>query len=542
MDSEQKYLLTIELEEKENILVRSVLLNRKVELSEIEFYYHVLLGFANFTIRVREIEVPDSFTLSLIGSNGSEVPKHFPAHDHETTQEGLVKYYELIDHVCKMEKMRAECGILQPSSTTSTSQPVPKISSRYTAWIQEVMEAFRKATVDEEEIVAEDNETIAWIFTPVLQEIRETRGSRIITDTDVGKQWVHQLGSELFPDLVVRRRLSTVDWRFQHPTSNILAKSAIEWYIQAQLVGEAPKSGISPWILRADEDLLAVFTPFKNLGPRQTFDLPPSEKGVKKEKIHPLLHILRRLEGDHILSLLSQPPTENEESEIKILELTKDVWNRYLRHVFKMYGIGSDVMDSCWGPVEDLVNVWIRGSHGVRLDRGALFAPWQPLWELLIPTKPCLDRFMLFLRTLDVYDPILAITLTNSTKYELANDWIKLYVDMEMIVDEKGRISATQFYSDVREWCLRYTPLTVFDNALKATNIGPTMTKLGFPCHRTKQGRKLMGIRYRTPPTTTVDSDDEAPTQKSVLSYMLRRETTDGIQIIAGTQIHLGSV
>jgi hypothetical protein len=245
--------------------------------------------------------------------------------------------------------------------------------------------------------------------------------------------------------------------------------------------------------------------------------------------------ILRKLEGDHIVSVFSYP----DEADM-ICQLTKPSWERYLKHVFRMQGIGTEMMDSHWSPVNELMEMWIRGNHGVRMNQPALFTVWQHVWEVLVESKPCQDRFHIFLRTLDAHNPIVAIGLGNTEKYDLAAQWIKVYVEREMITDSAAKISATQFYANVREWCLKFTPVSVLDNALKAPHIGPTMTSLGYPCQRTKKGRMLAGIRYRnpTPLVVQVEEEEEVP---SVLSYM-RQTAVEGIQILTGTEIHLGSV
>jgi hypothetical protein len=527
------FLATIEIEDGDVFLLRNVLTSERIQEAEVVYYYHTLLGFPTFRIKMQQREVPNTFTLSLLGSKGGEVPLHFPAHDYQTPEAGLAKYYQLIERVCAMAVAQEECGIQEPrkmdSEPTHTFHPSPQ-PSKYASWVEEVLASLRKH--EEVEVLPEEDMTIAWIFTPVLQDIRDTRGSRIITDPVVGKQWSSQLGTDLYPDLVVRRRLSTVDWNFQHETSNVLARAAIEWYIQAQLVGP-PTDGISPWIQRADEELGAVFEPFKRLGPRQAFEYQSGPQ--RKERVHPLMTLLRKLEGDHIVSVFSYP-----DEEAVICQLSKPSWEKYLKHVFRMYGIGTETMESHWAPVNELVEMWIRGNHGVRMNQPALFTTWQHVWEVLLDHKPCPERFHLFLRTLDAHNPIVALGMGNTEKYELAAAWVKVYVETEMITDSTSKISATQFYANSREWCLKYTPLSVLDNAFKAPHIGPTMTTLGYPCQRTKRGRMLAGIRYRNPSplAVQVEEEEEVP---SVLSYM-KQTTGEGIQILTGTEIHLGNL
>jgi hypothetical protein len=534
-----KYLVTIQLRDGDTTRFRSVLTTEKVDVRDVEYYYHTLMGFKTYELIVRNMEVPESFTLSLIGGHANEIPQHFPSHDHEIQgEEGIARYYGLIDRVLEMEKMRLECGLSgQIGHQQQSAQSHRTNRSKYMTWIQEMLEKFKNTEATQSDVgEIEDNETLAWIFTPVLSDIRETRGSRVITNTGIGRQWSALIGTELYPDFVIRRRLSAVDWNFQHPSSVRLAKTAIEWYVDAQLMGEWEGDGVSPWIMNADEDLMAVLAPFRSVGPRQSF---PSMGGdePKKEKVHPLMHILRRLEGDVFVSQLS--------CECPLIALTQQMWEKFLRHIFRTYGIGTDVVDSCWGPVEELIHIWVRGKFGVRMDKPAVISAWQPLWDVLMTTEQeqTPERFSILLMTLDVFDPITSITMSNTEKMEVSRVWLKIYVEKDMVREADAKVQATHFYSSARDWCLKYTPIRVMDNMFKPATMGPIMTMMGHPCHKTKKGRMLIGIRYKIPPQGLVP-EPPAPkeTGPSVLSYMMSEEKPDGIQIHAKDEIHLGTL
>jgi uncharacterized phage-associated protein len=495
-----KYLVTIRLQDGSITRFRSVLASEAVELCDVEFYYHTLLGFGNWEASIRSLEVPESFTLSLIGGRGNEIPEHFPSYDHEIAdEEGVARYYGLIDRVLEMENMRLECGLAtvdRPPATETTYTAAKPTRSRYMCWIQEMLEKFRSTgsvEMDTAEVV--DDDTLAWIFTPVLNDIRESRGSRIVLDMEIGKRWGMRLGTELYPDLVLRRRITTVDWTFQHPSSAKLVRAAIEWYVEAQLMGEWSCEGVSPWIMNADDDLLAVLTPFKSVGPRQSFAMHGGKP--RKDNIHPLMHVLRQHEGTLFVSQLSLGPEE----QGRCMSISKELLVRFIRCIFKMNGIATDIIDTCWGPVEDIINLWIRSKYGICIDARPPFAVWEPMWDLLVRYSPTTESFVMFLNTLDVYEPITAITMSVSQKTDIARLWVRAFVDREMIRDSEERVSAILFYAAVREWCLKYTPESILDNQFKAFVIGPIMTAMGHPCHKTKKGRMIKGLRFRNPPT-----------------------------------------
>jgi hypothetical protein len=529
-----KYLITFQIQDGDQFRLRSVLSSLHVEQSDAEFYYHELLGFQSYKVQVACREVPDSFTVGLLGATTNEIPVHFPAHDMETDENGLKKYYTLLERVCEMETMRAEYGIATVQPTKQ--EPVfvsekPSAPSKYMSWVEEVMAAFRSTMETEPYNPLDQDITFAWMYTPVLKEIRETRGSRVITNLEVGRTWATRLGTEVFPDLLISRRFSTADWKFQHPLSDVLAKQAVHWYLASQMLGESAMEGVSPWILQADEDLAAVLSPFKQVGPQQSFaaSMSGSTDREKKDKPHPLTNILRKLEGDHILSALTHDG---------IIQLPQELWERYLRHVFKAFGVGTNIVETCWGPALDTIQVWMRGNQGVRTDRPALVASWQIWWEIMVQPAPTQERFAGFLYTLDGYDPIVSISFTSSKWYDLATEWIKLYVDTEMEYAEDSKIPALAFYNNVRQWCLKYVTLPTLDSAFKAMHIASVMSTLRYTCKKTKSGRMFLNLRYKhaQPPVQA-----EPAAGPSVLSIMRDAAETD-FTVIARDEIHLGTL
>jgi hypothetical protein len=534
------YLTTFQIQEGDQHRLRSVLSLAPVSQEDAVFYYHILLGFQSLNIQVHTREVPDSFTLSLLGAKSSDVPEHFPAHDLETDEGGVANYFTLMDRVCEMERMRVEYGIgagttvaaatpqtdSTPLTTTSKFSENP---TQFKSLVEEVMRTLETTAQTHPYNSLDQDQTFAWMLTPILKEVRETRGSRVITSEDVGKAWAHRLGTEVFPDIVVSRRFTTADWKFQHPSSDALARQAIYWYLEAQMLGEPAFPGVSPWILQADEELAAVLTPFKNVGPMSTFGTVPMPSKTKKDKVHPTTAVLQRLEGDHILSALT-----NE----KIVQLTADTWERYLRHVFRAFSIGTSVVENCWGPVQDTIQIWIRGNMGVRTDREALVAAWKSWWDVLVVPQPTPERFELFLCTLDLHDPILSINISNTRKYDIAAGWIKAFIETEMVADTSFRIPAAQYYDRVRSWCQQYVALPTMENTFKPVNVGPVTQSLGYLCQKTKKGRAILGLRPKHMETEPV-SEEESP---DVLSYFAAPQKTDGLSVLAKSEIHLGSV
>jgi hypothetical protein len=191
---------------------------------------------------------------------------------------------------------------------------------------------------------------------------------------------------------------------------------------------------------------------------------------------------------------------------------------------------------------------------GVDPQKAPLFAQWEPTWNILlrdIPFEKGPERFTLFVDTLDAYDPITSHTMTNSAKYDLINKWIAVFVEREMVYDPKGREKATLLYSNIRDWVLQFVPLSVADNPLKPMNIGPVLTGMGYICHKLKQGRLILNIRYKLPPQNVLATKREGvgaygppvPTDgPSVLSYIMADAERDTFKVTATNEIFLGKM
>jgi hypothetical protein len=141
--------------------------------------------------------------------------------------------------------------------------------------------------------------------------------------------------------------------------------------------------------------------------------------------------------------------------------------------------------------------------------------------------------------------------MTNSAKYDLINKWIAVFVEREMVYDPKGREKATLLYSNIRDWVLQFVPLSVADNPLKPMNIGPVLTGMGYICHKLKQGRLILNIRYKLPPQNVLATKREGvgaygppvPTDgPSVLSYIMADAERDTFKVTATNEIFLGKM
>ena len=578
-------LITIECEDGGARYLRSILLDQDAELptlADLEYYYHTILGLG-YKISMHTLDVPISFSLSLVGGGVNEIPKHFPSHDIQVNDDAArERYFTLLNRVCEMEKMRAEVGFggtfaATTTTTTTTSQKTPmseystRRMTRYQTWVDEILQnlqassAFAAAEMTPQAAIADDK-TIAWILTPVLEEARDTRGNRIIVAADVGCTWSPRLGTDLYPDIAISRRLSTVNWRVNNSRSAALARTAIEWYVEAQTNEPMPVNGMSPWIKRAEEELASVLVPFQNLGPLQSFHFATGgERDGEGRRGTPLTAIIQRMEEDYIVC--ARTFTGDDKQRQQLLRPTRVQWERFLRFVYRGYSIPSDVIDFNWSQTVEVISMWMRGDQAIDLTRRPLFDRWSELWSVLFwPQTSSVfsvdlydektaaavnysERFDMFLMALDTHDPIASIGMTSTQKHEIAGAWVRLFVEREMVADGTQRVVATHLYDVLRTWALKFLSLQTMDMAMKAMTMGPVLTTMGYLCQKTKKGRAIMGLRYARPdkhlPSALLPPNymrDVPTTGPTVLEIMAQPSIAprNVFSVTASNEIHMG--
>ncbi len=507
-----RQLLTIELNELDQYFIRSVLINHdEVVLDDdILFYYKTLLGFTDTNIRIKRQTVPLEFRLEIIQGTANDVPRTFPAYDMQTGEEGCRKYYELIERVCELERMRKDCGIVKIQ--TSESDPVAEIlqrgsddeeklrtksKSKFTKWVEDMLEAYKEASDEKMAEIIDEKTTLAWVLTPILESTRVSKGHRILTDSDVGLRWVHKLGTELYPDIVIGYRVTTIDWSLKHSSSNDLALNIVQWYLGAKHAENSDYPGLSPWIQYAEEDLIQLFKPYRQLGIDRMFATwnEPVVTTESTTKIHPLIHIIHKMEGDHVVCSHTSP---------KIFVLKESQWTIYLKRIFKALGYGTDTIDIYWQAVNDAIRVWINGDYGIHTENGPFIDKWNTVWDMTIGAKPTNDMFELFLTTITIYDPLETLTLSTTEKINIATKWIQIYIQAELVRDSTCYINSTDLHVRSREWCLQFLPESVMDHTLKPTALGPIFASYGYKCQRTPKGRIISGVRFKRDTTITV--------------------------------------
>lgn len=528
--TETRKLVSIDITTGGKIYSRTLYTDYIPTNDDLYFYYKVLCGFSDAIVASTVIDVPPDFNTALL-SFSEQIPTRFPNYDITASiidSEKITKYHDYIVQLSEMERARAAlnvhihvdaalaaaaaaatAAVAAAAAAATSAADTSATKRRYIkkhAWVKEILESLESDEIPptgDELVPVEVDDLIphAWILTPVVFGIREQQGSRILLDPKRGKYWECLLGSSVFPDFVISRRVSTRNWVFQHKTSESLLKATLDFYIASQ--DSTVVDGLSGWIPAADKELATLITTFKRIKVNER---------VMTENVADPLHvysILNSIELRCLSSKLTNP-------EIHAVPL--DLFRKYFNYVAQAIGIPQENYFNIEA-VTQVLRRWERAGYGFRPDADPIIEPWTTMWRLIMRSNATVERVSLFLLTLDTWSPMETHVMSAGLRQEIASQWINIYIDTEVIVDPRGEEAAVVLFDETRRWCLQYLPTDIFINHLRSEKTSPEYSRRGFQKVKPYTTRIVKGVRFRHPPNKVAVSGkavdkDEAPPPK----------------------------
>lgn len=490
----EKSLLCLQIQTADTVWNRTLVSDFVPSKEQFETYYKQFCGFSDADIQITTIPIPVDFNSGLLTVT-DRIPTQFPVHDLQTHPADHTKreqYQQFIRQVCDMEKSRAALNIFTPAAnepvhtnswTTMESDAHASLIQKR-AWVADLLKSLHTEELcDSEDIVPveEDNTVVhAWVITPAVAEVRGDRGSKLILKYETGKEWETLLGTVIFPDFIVTRRISTASWAFQHATSDAMVRSMLEWYIVSQDATVA--DGISSWIHLAEKDLGVLMGTFKKVKVNERLLPSASSDGIPS-----VFKLLSTVESQLLAS----------HHEVEGVDpISADIYFRYIHYLCRSLKIPKEAYQN----VEMVVQIlqrWERGNLGFRPTVLPLISSWNELWKLCTGEFPRIERVRHFIRTLDAWDPVEAMVFSHFQKSSIANEWILMYIENELVADTKSRVRSTNLHVRVKEWCTKFVPDTVFPTFFTPMTIGPIFTRQGYNSIKQPDGRHTHGIRYK---------------------------------------------
>ena len=497
----EQRLVCIDIVAGRTLYSRTVYTEYLPTIEDLNFYYRELCGLTDAVVTANVIDVPPDFNQALVAFSET-IPTRFPNYDITASLEEadkIAKYHDYIQQLSEMEKSRAKLQVhiktaaTVPGGFIGMSAPAaevkPRIHLRRHAWVREILASLESEEVATEELVViehDDHIPHAWILTPVLASVRGERGSRILLDAVKGKHWECLLGSSLFPDFVVSRRISTQNWLFQHETADELLRSTLAFYIASQdtrIVG-----GLSGWIPVADKELTLLMNTFKKI--------KVNERVItNQEDPRHIYNIINAIELRCLASKTTNP---------EIHPLSLHIFRKYIDYVAQAMSIPPEKYQNIDG-VTQILRRWERSELGFRGDVDPTIPAWSKMWNLIMNGKPTLERVSLFLATLDAWNPMSSSLLDKEQCDTIVEQWITTFIANETVPSEGKFEIAMILYDETRRWCLQYLPTGTFEKHLKVDRmIRDCYVKAGFTLGKPNKLQTIVGLKLRNPSKKTV--------------------------------------
>ena len=579
----KRHLVSIEIETPTKVWNRTVVSPFVPSAEDFKYYYNTMLGIQGASVKITSEEVAETFNDTLL-EVADRAPTLFPQHDLETTQDQSERrnaYAMFIKQLCDMERSRASLRMFMNAKPSYEETPeddddddditsegfVHNSMFKSRKWVNELLRSLNSEFEYEDNfddakdslmpVYSDEYTPPGWIFTPTAEGVRSSRGSRIVINAEVGKKWEKMLGSDLFPDMVVARRISSISWAFQHPTCDALVKAMLDWYIASQ---DAKFSdGISDWIPNAEKEMNYLFSTFRKIKVNERLIMQALPSVNSKQ--NSVFKILNTVES----RLLS-----NQTEISTIVPISHELFTSYINYLFKGMNVDKDLYQNNES-VRQILNRWANSRMGFRGDAEPLLSNWVQMWNTIMRGHVTQERLSLFLRSLACWDNYEAAALTPTQKQILGNEWINIYIDQEIVPDEKGKILSTMAHTRCKDWCLQFLPEVIFPTSFTPMTIGPMFTRRGYLTIKSKDGRRMHGIKFRTEPepnlygvekevkvakvksskvvnVVTATDEDRVAEQHSVTQTTRATTDTGGIiehffsATVTTQEIHLGSL
>ena len=463
-DPPVKRLVCIDIAAGRTLYSRTVYTEYVPVTEDLNFYYRELCGITDAIITTTLIDVPPDFNQALVAFS-EQIPTRFPAYDITGSLEEadkIAKYHDYIQNLSEMEKSRAKLQVHIQTPATVPNRTFANAAGgdvktrpilKQHAWVRELLASLESEEATSDELVTVETDDLiphAWVLTPVLGSVRGTRGSRLMVDAVRGKHWECLLGSSLFPDFVVSRRISTRGWLFQQEEADKMLRAMLDFYIASQdakIVG-----GLSDWIPIADKESALMINTFKKI--------KVCERVIKNQADpNHVYNVINSIEMRCLASKTTNP---------EIHPLSIHIFRKYFNYVAQSLGIPSEKYNNSEG-ITQIFRRWERSELGFRGDVEPIVPAWSKMWNLVMAGAPTVERVILFLATLDAWNPIDGSMLSQDQCSSIAKQWIDIFAANE-IIREEGKVEiALVVYDETRRWCLQYLPAGMFEKILSSS-------------------------------------------------------------------------
>jgi hypothetical protein len=393
-------------------------------------------------LEIKEIEfhsqpISDTFTVSLLGKQGSPEDS-YPAYDTVLLAAQFTSYEKYVKNVIMTEESRLELGIGYTSKTGRLMVEDKESSSLYSD-IEEFIDVLEKGMTVEET----PSEICAWIWAHVHPDMRDAKGVRVIRDSSVGKKWNSLLGTSLFPDLIIARRITLSSWNFKHALSENLILAILAWWSQAYGISE------TGWVSSSEVELDRLYDTFR-------FKEGPAYKTESEDVTSPITTALTFIEE----SILGNSTLYSADSIL--IPSSVHVWNLWIQRMFRHKKIPLNIRTDL---ISEKIQEWMRDKWGIRKERlpDPAILSWNELWSVLTKDGITEKSFIFWLQIMEANDPAMTVTYSKSQKEKIIYDMVPYALSIIRTNNPADRTKTGDTTSWIQTWILQFIPAAVFE-------------------------------------------------------------------------------
>ena len=427
-------------------------------------YYKTIVGVKDVTIEA--ISVPSSFDIKYIGPVG-DPDLTYPAYDIAVLKTDLESYKTVITHAIDGEKER----IRLMGSTVS-----PTLSIEVSGGKKELFNSLSHlaSVIESYTMDGKAPDIVGWMLSPKHTETCERHGIKFITDITVGTKWDSLLGTPLFPDFIISRRISSASWTFQHPTTTKMLASIVEWWVTAHMRSE------DGWIHSSETEFDALLEVFRSKG-------VPTE--YHSEKMDALKLALLEIEE----TVLGNPEIY---PAIDLIQFkTAENWRFWIDRMLRFKGV---MLESNVEFINAMIHRWMRDEWGLRkncLPAPVANAHFREAWTALINVYPLNEETILkWVRLLNINDPVYTIHVRHEPKQQILDDWIPVAMSFIKASHPLLRAKSDRTYAWIQKWMLKYVPSALFNTFMNPKRMYTNVISAGYPRIHSTGGYYFVGL------------------------------------------------
>lgn len=427
-------------------------------------YYKTIVGVKDITIE--SLSVPSSFDIKYIGPMG-DPELTYPAYDIAVLKKDLESYKTVITHAIMGEKERVRLigSMVSPTLSIELSDGKKELFNS----LNQIASVIESYTMD-----GKAPDIVGWMLSPKHMETREAYGIKFITDVITGTKWDSLLGTPLFPDFIISRRISSAAWTFQHPTTTTMLASIVEWWVTAHMRTE------DDWIHSSEIEFDALLEVFRT-------------KGIPTEYHSEQMDALKLALLDIEETVLGNPELYSSTDLIQFK--TADNWRFWIDRMLRFKGV---MLESNVDFINAMIHRWMRDGWGLRkkcLPAPVANAHFREAWTALTTVYPVNEETILkWIRLLNINDPVYTIHVRHEPKQQILDDWIPVAILFIKASHPLLRAKSLRTYDWLRNWILKYVPSGLFTPFMIPKRFYPSIISAGYPRIHSTTGYFFVGL------------------------------------------------